>query len=622
MISTNSWPKLVFEPGEEFDNRLLINLGDLSMYTWALIIAGTFTLFALCLSSHLLRSHLSSYNNPNEQKWLIGIILMVPVYSVTSFLSLWKPRYAVYIKTLGECYEAFALYSFGRYLIACLGEEEMAVTRLAKQGSDKEFMHTALLLDEKSGSDHDYLVAHPVPLKWCLDPWRLGRQFYDSTKFGIVQYIIIKVLGSWAALMLEIFNKYGEGDFDFSKGYPYITVVQNFSQLWALYCLVKFYQVTKHELHEINPLAKFLCFKAVVFVTWWQGVVIALLFTTGIVTTQTAFPHKASDDAPAEQLQTSLQNFIICIEMAIAAVAHIYVYPATPYQQHLDRKEQNVNSFDSVMVDEIEDLEIAVTSVKDSIQDVVIGGGGHVVEDVRLTVSQAAEPVETGITKVNKAVQKNVVKMNETLQEKGTKLNETFHKKVQQWDKKREEKISKEGTYIINDEEEDDPQLVETKENVRVEHGTQQTGADADEAEDSPSSSSSPRSTKSMGYLKKEVSGLMTSSSMKGDGGGEKICYRQQKERSNSMETNKTSAEKERTNAAGEREQLEERVEVREQKKLDQHGEPISKETNTQWVGKDQNGDGDKEITKEYEETKIEEGERVVKDVKKKKVYT
>lgn len=65
MISTNSWPKLVFEPGEEFDNRLLINLGDLSMYTWALIIAGTFTLFALCLSSHLLRSHLSSYNNPN-----------------------------------------------------------------------------------------------------------------------------------------------------------------------------------------------------------------------------------------------------------------------------------------------------------------------------------------------------------------------------------------------------------------------------------------------------------------------------------------------------------------------------------------------------------------------------
>jgi hypothetical protein len=90
--------------------------------------------------------------------------------------------------------------------------------------------------------------------------------------------------------------------------------------LWALYCLVKFYQVTKHELHEINPLAKFLCFKAVVFVTWWQGVVIALLFTTGIVTTQPAYPHKPSDDAPAEQLQTSLQNFIICIEVSFSCL--------------------------------------------------------------------------------------------------------------------------------------------------------------------------------------------------------------------------------------------------------------------------------------------------------------
>jgi hypothetical protein len=88
MISTNTWSKLVFEHGEEFDNRHIINMGDFSMYTWALIIAGTFTLFALCLSSHLLRSHLSSYNNPNEQKWLIGIILMVPVYSVTSVTEL------------------------------------------------------------------------------------------------------------------------------------------------------------------------------------------------------------------------------------------------------------------------------------------------------------------------------------------------------------------------------------------------------------------------------------------------------------------------------------------------------------------------------------------------------
>ena len=96
------------------------------------------------------------------------------------------------------------------------------------------------------------------------------------------------------------------------RRYPYITILQNFSQMWALYCLVQFYYATKHELHEINPLAKFLCFKAVVFVTWWQGVVIALVFATGLAAKWLPF-HPSEEQA--DMLQTNLQDFIICIEV-------------------------------------------------------------------------------------------------------------------------------------------------------------------------------------------------------------------------------------------------------------------------------------------------------------------
>lgn len=84
--------------------------------------------------------------------------------------------------------------------------------------------------------------------------------------------------------------------------YPYITVVMNFSQMWALYCLVQFYNVTHHKLAPIKPLAKFISFKAIVFATWWQGVGIVLLCTFRVLPKEGKF-------------QTGLQDFMICIEV-------------------------------------------------------------------------------------------------------------------------------------------------------------------------------------------------------------------------------------------------------------------------------------------------------------------
>ncbi|KAH0653150.1 hypothetical protein KY290_031436 [Solanum tuberosum] len=359
----------------------------------ALVIGGCFVLVALILSLLLIFQHLRYYTNPSEQKWIVGVIFMVPVYATESILSLWNPKLSLACDILRNCYEAFALYSFGSYLIACLGGERQVV-ELLEDESRKQISQSLLGGEEKPVTQKRTLY------NFIFHPYVVGKHLFTIEKFGLVQYMILKTVSAFLALILEIFGVYGDGKFNWHYGYPYITVVLNFSQMWALYCLVQFYNVTHHKLQSIKPLAKFISFKAIVFATWWQGVGIALLCSLRVLPKERKF-------------QTGLQDFLICIEMAIAAIAHVFVFSSKPYHYvptsvyeefTAQKAETTLNIEDgekSAVVEKIETkVEVPGTSVRESVQDIVVEGGQKVVKDVVLTINQAMGPVEKGMTKI------------------------------------------------------------------------------------------------------------------------------------------------------------------------------------------------------------------------------
>ncbi|XP_050213490.1 protein LAZ1 homolog 1 [Mercurialis annua] len=372
--------------------------------SWPIFSASIFVIVAIFLSMYLIFEHLAAYNQPEEQKFLIGLILMVPVYALESFLSLLDSSSAFNCEAIRDCYEAFALYCFERYLIACLGGEESTIEFMESQSVITSSMP---LLEES----YSYgVVEHPFPLNCFLRDWQLGPDFYYAVKVGIVQYMILKMICALLAMVLQAFGVYGEGKFDWRYGYPYLAVVLNFSQTWALYCLVQLYSVIKDKLAPIKPLAKFLTFKSIVFLTWWQGIAVAFLFSMG-----------AFRGSLAQELKTRVQDYIICIEMGIAAVVHLYVFPAVPYKRG-ERCVRNV----AVMADyaslgspldpeEVHDCEsyskIGLArhderekrlNFPQSVRDVVVGSGEIIVDDMKYTVSHVVEPVERGIAKINR----------------------------------------------------------------------------------------------------------------------------------------------------------------------------------------------------------------------------
>ena len=288
----------------------------------------------ILISLPYLLLQLANYNQPHVQVYVVRILFMVPVYSIESWLAMRFHNKAIYIETLRDFYESYVLYSFLQFLIQVLGGEETLV----------------LMLKDKSPTRG----AHIWGLQWCVKPWLMGQPvrrtvyehddesgrkralkqihwkspFFIKCKFGVLQYVLCKILCSVLVLLLEWRGLYQEGDFTWKGAYLYICLFTNISQCWALYCLILFYYATHNELSSINPVGKFLSVKALVFFTWWQSVAISMLYQAGMMPSYTVGEQY---NLTAEDVAKGIQDYLICIEMFVAAVVHIYVFPHSDY---------------------------------------------------------------------------------------------------------------------------------------------------------------------------------------------------------------------------------------------------------------------------------------------------
>jgi hypothetical protein len=184
----------------------------------------------------------------------------VPVYALCSWLALIYKEQALYFNVFREAYEALCIYSFFGFLVGYLGGEENIVHHISAKPQQ----------------------AHTAPIRWCsVADWPMGPAFFLNCKHGCLQYVVIQFVLSIAKFVLHFiptpgdpnYTLFHESHWTWINSYGYFTTVQNFSQLWAMYCLVLFYLANADDLVNTNPMPKFATVKAVVFLTFWQGVV-------------------------------------------------------------------------------------------------------------------------------------------------------------------------------------------------------------------------------------------------------------------------------------------------------------------------------------------------------------
>ncbi len=167
---------------------------------------------------------------------------MIPVFSIQSWFSLFYHRRvniydsywwthlpkiesltpypycsaALYIRTFRELYEAFVLSSFLYYIFELLGGEEQLALNLRSK-------------DAKYG-------RHGLISRFFFKgDWQMGRPFMMNCKFGVLQYVLVKIIATIVVVVLESLGKYHQEDWSWLSPAIYMVILINVRWASSLY---------------------------------------------------------------------------------------------------------------------------------------------------------------------------------------------------------------------------------------------------------------------------------------------------------------------------------------------------------------------------------------------------
>ncbi|KAJ7287484.1 DUF300-domain-containing protein [Mycena rebaudengoi] len=291
----------------EVDQSSFWNSGDLNWdehrIGWA--IAGGCTAVTVLISLVSVLSHCRNYTNPKQQRQIIRILYMPPVYGVISFLSYRFFRDYTYYSLVQVIYEALTLSAFLLLLIDYVA-------------------------DSASGHNAEYALARKdkrrllVPL--CCWRYRPTKVYFMYTlKWSVLQYVVIRPAVSIAGIVCQAFNVLCESE-GFSVKYAkvYLEAVDFASISIALYGLLLFYTLTKEELSKRRPVWKFLSIKLIVMFTFYQSFVLSAL--SDRVLHETKY-------WTVTNIANGLNALAICIEMIFFSALMMWAFTSNEYKK-------------------------------------------------------------------------------------------------------------------------------------------------------------------------------------------------------------------------------------------------------------------------------------------------
>ncbi|KAF1972380.1 DUF300-domain-containing protein [Bimuria novae-zelandiae CBS 107.79] len=313
----NSLGKRLECESEKFEHETIIEdpiWESLTFHHLGLILSATFGALAVAIAFFLILRHATHYLKPYEQKHIIRILLMIPIYAVVSFLSYLYYHKAVYLEVLRDCYEAFAIASFFTLMCHYIAPNLHEQKEYFRNVQPKNWVWPLSWMQKCTGGEDKGWLRRP----------RSGLTWFNVVWLCIFQYCFIRPFFTVVAVVTQHYSRYCQSSKDPRFAYIWVAGFEAVSVTIAMYCLIQFYIQLKEDLAPHRPFMKVLCIKLVIFFCFWQSWIISLL-------TADSGPLKATKQIAGPDLRIGIPSMLTCVEMSIFAILHLFAFPWKPY---------------------------------------------------------------------------------------------------------------------------------------------------------------------------------------------------------------------------------------------------------------------------------------------------
>ncbi|KAF2763380.1 DUF300-domain-containing protein [Pseudovirgaria hyperparasitica] len=278
-----------------------------------LIVSAVFGLIAVVVALWLMMQHAWHYSVPTEQRHIIRILFMIPIYATVSFLSYLFYRHAIYFEVLRDCYEAFAIASFFALLCNYLAPNLHDQKEYFRSITPKNWLFPLTWVQKCTGGQEKGPFRVP----------KSGLTWFNVIWVSVFQYCFIRVFFTVVSVVTQVGGRYCESSLNPAFAHVWVMVFEGVAVTIAMYALIQFYYQLKPDIADHRPLLKILSIKLVIFFSFWQTIVINFLVSSGA--------WKPSDTIDYPDIKVGIPSMLLCIEMALFAVLHIWSFSWKEY---------------------------------------------------------------------------------------------------------------------------------------------------------------------------------------------------------------------------------------------------------------------------------------------------